>query len=477
MTTTDISLCVQQVCSTWRARYRSTNSRNALRGTCLAAQIFLHTSTVAIPWRLTLPLHSRNYSKTRPPTLNSVIFFLYIWPVIPLLFNYSFSVFFSGLMDYKYIYNQHQISIQKAIQWGTKRGNQYKLADYKRQSQMFRWSRYCVYGKPIWNTGAARRSRQFRRYFPREVHAAKADAKLGSSTKDRLGGLARGLDTSNLRGNFTGLRVIFLFPLLEGERTLLGLGEPRAGGPTGTYSTRPSSTTSDILTPGLDAVSFRGVPLWYQRSLVSLVAQRCNTTRSQQAHRSDMTWLADADATKLHGAYTGLDVMLSAIATESDNMLKPVSEKKLLCMKCGLRTKSCTQSRTPRNSSFLMATRSKLMVNSSHCAEDPRITSVVNWNTWNTEPHRRMRQYKGVQATSQTGYYTYFIQVPTSAKTSLSRTERQDVTYVRAAPRGRPLQLPLFLHKKLVLSSARLNLSPPGPTLLQQPIQELVEKL
>ena len=80
-------------------------------------------------------------------------------------------------------------------------------------------------------------------------------------TEDRLGGLTGGLDTSNLRGNLTGLRVIFLFLLLEGERILLGPGEPRAGGPTGTYSTRPSSTTSDILTPGLDAVSLRGVPL------------------------------------------------------------------------------------------------------------------------------------------------------------------------------------------------------------------------
>ena len=192
-------------------------------------------------------------------------------------------------MNYEYIYNQHQISIQKAIQWGTKKGNQYKLADYKRQSQLFRWSKYCVYGKPIWNIGAARRSRPLRRDFPREVDAAKADAKLGSSTKERLGGLAGGLDTSNLRGNFTGLRVIFLFHLLEGERILLGPGEPRAGGPTGTYSTRPSSTTSDILTPGLDAVSLRGVPPWYQRSLVSLVARQRNTTQSQQAHRSEMT--------------------------------------------------------------------------------------------------------------------------------------------------------------------------------------------
>ena len=96
--------------------------------------------------------------------------------------------------------------------------------------------------------------------LPARSWCCKADAKLGSSTKDRLGGLAGGLEISNLRGNFTGLRVIFLFLLLEGEQILLGPGEPRAGGTTGTYSTRPSSTTSDILTPGLDAVSLRGVP-------------------------------------------------------------------------------------------------------------------------------------------------------------------------------------------------------------------------
>ena len=38
-------------------------------------------------------------------------------------------------------------------------------------------------------------------------------------------------------------------------------------------------------------------------------------------------------------------------------------------------------------------------------------------------------------------------------------------------------KLPLFLHKGLVLNPERLNLAPPGPTLLQQPVQELVEKL
>ena len=42
---------------------------------------------------------------------------------------------------------------------------------------------------------------------------------------------------------------------------------------------------------------------------------------------------------------------------------------------------------------------------------------------------------------------TYFIQVLMSTKTRLCRRERQNVPYIRAAPHGRPLQLPLFLHK------------------------------
>ena len=125
------------------------------------------------------------------------------------------------------------------------------------------------YGKPTWKTGAARRSRPLRRDFPRDAGASKAGAKLGPSTKDRLWGLAGGLRTSNLRRKFTGLREIFLFHLLNEERILLGPGRPRTGAASGTYSTRLSSTTSVVLTHGLDPVSLRGVQPWYQRSLVS----------------------------------------------------------------------------------------------------------------------------------------------------------------------------------------------------------------
>ena len=98
-----------------------------------------------------------------------------------------------------------------------------------------------------------------------KLEPPKQKQNLGPPPKTALGGLAGGLDTSNLRGNFTGLQVIFLFLLLEGERILLGPGEPKTGGPTGTYSTRPSSTMSDILTPGLDAVSTRGLLPWCHR--------------------------------------------------------------------------------------------------------------------------------------------------------------------------------------------------------------------
>ena len=160
--------------------------------------------------------------------------------------------------------------MQKAVQWGMKEG---KAQIFELSRRLFLWKAHLKYWSGTTITPTPTR-------LPARSWCCQSRAKLGSSTKARVEGLVGGLETSNLRGNFTGLQVTFLFRLLEEERILLSPGGPRSGAATGTYSTRPSATTSDILTPGLEAASFLGVPPWYQRSLVSLAVRRCNTTRS-----------------------------------------------------------------------------------------------------------------------------------------------------------------------------------------------------
>ena len=71
------------------------------------------------------------------------------------------------------------------------------------------------------------------------------------STKDRIWGLGGGLEISNLCSNFMGLRESFLFRSRGGEQSLHGPGGPKAVEATCAYSTRPSSTTYQIVTPQL----------------------------------------------------------------------------------------------------------------------------------------------------------------------------------------------------------------------------------
>ena len=169
-----------------------------------------------------------------------------------LCFNILFFFFLSRLFDYNttYIYTKIKIPIHKAVQWCTKKGKQEVL---KIQKTVCKESPFGILERLDDHAHYDATSHE-------KLGLLKRTKKLESSTKDHLGGLAGGLESSNLRGTFTGLREFFLFRLLEEERILLGPGGPRAGAATGTYSTRPSSTTSDILTSGLDAVSLRGVP-------------------------------------------------------------------------------------------------------------------------------------------------------------------------------------------------------------------------
>ena len=75
------------------------------------------------------------------------------------------------------------------------------------------------------------------------------------------------------------------------------------------------------------------------------------------------------------------------------------------------------------------------------------------------------------------GYDTHFKQMLTSTKTSLRRAKRQDITYVRAAPRRTPLQLSLLLDKGLVFRPRGLYLTALYPPTFQKPIQQQTQQM
>ena len=64
-----------------------------------------------------------------------------------------------------------------------------------------------------------------------------------------------------------------------------------------------------------------------------------------------------------------------------------------------------------------------------------------------------------------------------STRTILQRANRQDVTYVRAAPRWRPLQLSLLLDKGMAFSPKSLNLIASDPPPFQKPIQQKTKQM
>ena len=71
----------------------------------------LHNSTVAIPWQLPHLLHNRNYSKTRPLTLNSIIFF----SDTGRLSSIHYSLFF---LSFLYNWTNNYININKQFKRG-----------------------------------------------------------------------------------------------------------------------------------------------------------------------------------------------------------------------------------------------------------------------------------------------------------------------------------------------------------------------
>ena len=65
----------------------------------------------------------------------------------------------------------------------------------------------------------------------------------------------------------------------------------------------------------------------------------------------------------------------------------------------------------------------------------------------------------------------------TSTETSLRGRKRQDFTYVRAAPRRRPLQLSFLLNKGLVFRPASLDLTALDPSMIQKTIEQKTQQM
>ena len=65
----------------------------------------------------------------------------------------------------------------------------------------------------------------------------------------------------------------------------------------------------------------------------------------------------------------------------------------------------------------------------------------------------------------------------TGTETSLRGAKRQDITYVRAAPRRRPLQLSLLLNEGLVFRPASLNLTALDPSTIQKTIEHETQQM
>ena len=179
--------------------------------------------------------------------------------------------------------------------------------------------------------------------------------------------------------------MVLFFDFPGETRRLLGPAETAKGTRTGTYSTRPSSTIFEILTPDRDVESSDDglmPPTAYHCSCESLTNLRQSRASLTHPHMSAATWERDVVSKWLHGSKTALCVILSEMAADLVNMAIPESEKKFRWVKCGLLTKSCTQRMALCTSSAQIITRCKLMMNRPPQVTGPRTIRAVSWKTW-----------------------------------------------------------------------------------------------
>ena len=240
----------------------------------------------------------------------------------------------------------------------------------KKEQRVQMNSKYYWY--PPWNTGALRRS------LP--LLLAPDFSKLFSRADSNEGRLTTGLWTENCFFGTPGLTddCLFLpFPGLE----RLQHGSPSFSC-SATYCTSPTSTTSETRTVLLGAPSPTAdeatVSPLNHRSRVPFTAFLCAKTFWWQDFKSIMTGPAPTPIAP-QGSKWLLCRTASAAVTALFNIPIPVSEKKLLWVKEGWQTKSCTQATAPFTLSWSIATPSSDTVNAGCTSDGPLTMSAVNW--------------------------------------------------------------------------------------------------
>ena len=160
-------------------------------------------STPDIPWRLTHLLHSLDYFENTATNTKFNNIFLHTRPVL----FYSSIIFHSfGLFDYNtficvyiYIYTRHSNETQK-------RGS----TDLQNITRLSLWKAHLKYWSGTTTTPTPTR-------LPARSRCCQSRRKNRVLYLGTPWGTSWGLENSNLRGNFTGLRETFLFRLLEEE--------------------------------------------------------------------------------------------------------------------------------------------------------------------------------------------------------------------------------------------------------------------
>ena len=225
-----------------------------------------------------------------------------------------------------------------------------------------------------WNTGALRRSRP--------LLLAPDFSKLLWRADSNEGRLPDGLATKNFFFETPGVIDVCLFlpfPGLDGDWLQQW---KQSFSCSAIYCTSPTSTTSEMQTVVRGALSPTAdeatVSELNQRSRVSFTAFLFDMTFSRQDFKSAITGPARTPIAP-QGSNRALFRTASAAVTAVFSMLIPVSEKKLLCVNRGWRTKSCTHATAPFTLSWSIATPSSDTVKTGCNSEGPLTTNAVNW--------------------------------------------------------------------------------------------------